>query len=251
MSRIVSYAFFRNDQSAYESERCGVARGRFFVTYLPAIIRTHRSVYPEFRLMVHHDDRAREFPYFKALERFHERGMLKLVYCGEAKRLCEAMLWRMRPIWDEPDSEVVVCRDIDSLSTPRERGAVLRWIDTSSPIHGIHDSASHNGATLMGGLCAFKAGYVRKKYSRETWLSLVERFDLSAHGSDQHFLNAVFASDDILLDNTKTIGPNVDPRDSCAGHARHCGGAYHAEPVRQFYDIHYPDQDVMECERGQ
>ena len=43
MRVIVSLAFFRNDASGYESERAGDARGRFFINFLPTLVREEQE----------------------------------------------------------------------------------------------------------------------------------------------------------------------------------------------------------------
>lgn len=244
--RVVSYSIFRHKDSTYESERCGVARGIFFVNYLRAIVRAHHSIYPDFELRFHYDDRAMQWKYWKAMSRMADAGLLTLHFMGQSKYLCGSMVWRMAPIWDSSVS-VVLCRDVDSLSTPRERKAVDRWIASSSPIHGIHDSISHRGAMLMGGMIGFKTEAVRDRMPRppET---------LSVHGDDQRWLNAAVEplwSKEILYDNTDSMGPREDPRDMlCSG----VGQAFHVDPAVEFFKKNRdlcPVLDTIEmCEEG-
>lgn len=230
MHRVVSYSFFRHKDSAYESERCGEARGKFFVNYLRAIVRAHHSVYPDFELRFHHDDRVTEYPYWKAMVRMADAGLLTLRYKGVAKFLCGSMVWRMDPIWD-PEVSVVVCRDVDSLSTMRERQAVERWMESPAAIHAIHDSVSHRGAMLMGGMVSFKTARVRDRMQ-------VPPPTLDQHGQDQVWLNAIVEpvfSKEILYDNTASMGERIDPRDLlCNG----VGLAFHVDPVVEFYKKH-------------
>ena len=127
MKKVVSYAFFRSEHSEYESERCGEARGRFFVNYFRAIVPAHQSVMPDWEMRIHYDDQVTAMPYWRALCRMETAGLLKLVPCGEAKTFFGSMLWRLKPIWDE-GVDVVSCRDVDSLPTPRDKKAVENWL---------------------------------------------------------------------------------------------------------------------------
>lgn len=244
MKKLVSYSFFRHKDSAYESERCGESRGIFFVNYLRAIVRAHHSVYPDFELRIHHDDLAMQFEYWKALRRMADAGLLTLHFMGKAQYLCGSMVWRMAPIWDSSVS-VVLCRDVDSLSTMRERMAVERWMESKASIHVIHDSISHAG--VMGGTIAFKTNLVRDRMQ-------VPPPTLSYHNQDQNWLNAIVEpvfSKEILYDNTVSMGERLDPRDMlCNG----VGLAFKVDPVVEFYKSHpemCPVLDTIEkCEEG-
>ena len=61
--KIFSTAFFRNWASGYETEQAGAGRGVFFVNYLRSLVRNHWAVWSDWQLVIHHDDRATEFPY--------------------------------------------------------------------------------------------------------------------------------------------------------------------------------------------
>src|SRR3990167_2125390 len=102
MNKVYSLAFFRDAASAYESPRCGASQGCFFANFLPTVIRAFRSIFvPEgWKLIIHHDQRVHEFPYFKVLEALQERDALRLVPMGESQGLCDSMLWRMKPVLD-------------------------------------------------------------------------------------------------------------------------------------------------------
>lgn len=253
--KIVSIAFFRNRHSEYESARCGEAQGKFFVNYLATFVRAHHSVFGDWKLMVHHDDRAKAFPYFGTLVRMQSRGLLVLQDCGTADTLCGSMLWRLRPVWD-PAVEVVICRDLDSLPTPREKRAVDRWIaDDSCWLHSMQDSPSHRSTTLMGGMVGFKAKHAKLYNSFDSFMGAVSYIgiNLNQKGADQKVLAMMYGrySQYLRLDTPDTLGAHDDPRDRCDGHARHIGGAFHCEPVRVFYDKNgYTDPRIPECERG-
>jgi hypothetical protein len=254
--RVVSYSLFRSAASAYESERAGAGRGVFFRGYLPAVVRAHRSVYPDWEMRIHHDERVTEWGYFRVLERLRDRGALKLIPMGPVPTLCGGMLWRMVPTWDS-GVEIVVCRDIDSLSTPRERRAVERWIAGGKPLHSMQDSESHSSCRIMGGMLGYRTDFMRSVYPTPDALQASMRasgIDFDKHGADQRFLVRDFDQYDkagmLALDDRAALGPKDDPRDECGGGARHVGGAYHAGPVAKWYDENRPDKLILECEEG-
>lgn len=256
--KIFSVAFFRNWASAYESERAGAGRGVFFVNYLRSLVRNHWAVWPDWQLWIYHDDRAKEFPYWKPLNAMAERGLLKLIYMGESKKLCESMLWRMLPCWNV-DVEYVLCRDLDALSTPRERKAIDKWMASGLAVSALHDSESHSSAALMGGMVGFRAAWIRERwdsFNTLIWKAQGHGVDLTYHGSDQQLLNAevlpiATVERQVVSEDRYTMGPKAHPIDNLISHA---GGAFHVDPTVEWFKAnrdHCPKLDVIEeCERA-
>lgn len=256
MKPIYSLALFRSEHSAYEKPEAGAGRGVFFKGYLPALMRSFRSVYRDWELVIHHDNRVLEWEYFRVLEAMHARGLLRLVPKGTAWTLCGSMMFRLCPIFEE-GADVVLCRDVDSLPTPRDRRAVDKWIASGHPCHAAHDSISHMGTPLLGGMVGFRAPWFREKVAK-SWGAIIEEcnemgIDLNQHGADQQWLNrAVWPlaqKDGCVYDTPDTLGGKDDPRDDCDGYARGVGGAYHAGPVADWYDKHHPDEELLAIER--
>lgn len=253
---VISYAFYRHSRSDYESERCGVARGKFFINYLPTLIRANLSVYPDWTTRIYHDETSLEFPYFEVLKKFEEKGLIELRYSGVAETLCGSMLWRMRPMFD-PSVRRFLCRDLDSLCTPRERAGVYRWTNSGIPLMGIQDSPSHSSCKLMGGMVGFDTDQLKPWSTTEKFEEAAKNlgFDLNLKGADQKVLMTLFGrqlklKNGFHLETSKTMGGGSDPRDSCDGSARHVGGAFFAKPVRDFYDSKgYTDQRILQAEK--
>lgn len=253
MKKVYSTAFFRHEASAYESPRCGASQGRFFANFLPILVRAFRSVFMPagWTLRIHHDDRAREFPYFKVLDRMRDQGLLELVYMGKAETLCGSMLWRMNPIWDSGMSRVV-CRDLDSLPTVRELNALRRWEESGEPVSALHDSQSHSCTALMGGMIGVKPWYgPTQLWLGESWeqfvaLSKATGIDFNRHGADQLLLNTLPNRPPVLSEDRSSLGPITAEQDKLSAHI---GGAFHALPAQQWYDKNLPDLRVMEIEK--
>lgn len=256
MKRVISYAFFRHSASAYESPRCGEAQGKFFVNYIRAIVRGHHAVFPDWEMWIHHDDRVTQYPYWKAMERMAERGLFRLLYVGKAETLCGSMLWRMIPVWNL-DVSLVLCRDVDSFPTPRERKAIGRWIESEKPVSALHDSVSHSATALMGGMVGFDCEWMRERIP--DWQTFVGRatrhgIDLNVHGADQLLLNAEvypLAGQGQLVasEDKESLGPKEHPIDFLISHT---GGAFHVQPVVDWFNEHpeyCPVLDaIKECE---
>ena len=247
--KVLSYSFFRNDESGYEHPNAGFYQGIFFSTYIAPTVRANRQLYPTWEIWVHHDDRVREFPCFAMMEKMHTRGVIRLVPCGVAEELCEAMLWRMKPVWDD-EVDVVLCRDLDALTTPREVEAVHRWLASGSPFHGITDNPAHTPQMLMGGMVGFRCDEVRSWLpSYESFISSIRkhRIDLSRHGADQKGLNAMFRGRSAMIrfDDTDSLGPRKDARDLLA---TGMGVPFSVDEAVAYYDEHHPDPAIQECE---
>lgn len=247
---VYSLAFYRHDASEYERADVGASRGAFFKGYVRAVVRAFWSVWPDWSLWIHHDERVTEFEEFALLRRYEMAGLVRLVPCGEAKTLTGAMLWRLKPCFD-PGVERVLCRDIDSLPQPRERVAVERWMASGKPVSALHDSVSHAGTVLLGGMCGFDARWIRERW---TW-DLIQAsmnasgIDFNRKGGDQHFLNGIFSSTaDILSENVESVTWDRD-RNFCEGYARCLGGGFNAEGVRKWYDRQqFTDARILACE---
>lgn len=97
--------------------------------------------------------------------------------------LCKSMLWRLKPVFWE-NSEVVLCRDADAITTAREKSLVDRW--DRKGLMGINDDDAHT-LPLMGGMIGIECQVLRDTYG--SWERLMcEAGDLSNHGLDQTFL---------------------------------------------------------------
>lgn len=253
---VVSCALYRHAASAYESERAGAGRGVFFKGFLPAVIRAHRSVYPDWELQIRHDEQVVVWPYWKVLQLLQEAGAgVKLIPMGEAHTLCGSMLWRLYPAFDA-SSEAVICRDIDSLPMPRGRRAVQRWLGSGEPFHSMQDSRSHSSARIMGGMLGLLARSLREVFPDRHALEsaiVTSGIDMNKHGADQAFLHKALGGWNVRLDTPDTLGDRTqtgDPRDTCGGHAVHEGGAFHAQPVARWYDLMFPDKLILDCEKA-
>jgi hypothetical protein len=181
--KIISYSLFGYGS---QFENCFS-----FNSYLRALllsIRMNRLIYPEFINRVHTDQKTYDgCPILGKLER------AKIIQChiiAEAP-LCKAMLWRLLPAFD-CDVELFLCRDLDSLTSYKERQLVEYWMHGTKMCHAITDSVSHN-IPLMGGMVAFRSKEFREYTACATWDQMFNKFgafNFTNKGSDQDWLNA-------------------------------------------------------------
>lgn len=148
MKRILSYALFQSPQPNRWRSDSTEDRVSAYARFLPVLVRAHQALWPGHELRIHHDDALRAHPYFEVLPRLEARGLLRLVSCGPAPALTLAMLWRMRPLFDEADAQVLTC-DMDALPILRLRRMFDEWTASGKAAMLVHGCESHNG--VLGG----------------------------------------------------------------------------------------------------
>lgn len=175
--KVISYSLFGYNKE--RQENCFD-----FNSYLRGLwinVRLAKVLYPDWEVMVHVDNET--FHGLKPM--FVEMSNYNVTFRTEpSSPLCEAMLWRMKPIWYEGVTHTI-CRDLDSPLTYREAQMVNEWIESGKRVHAITDSVSHN-IPMMGGMVGF-THYVKENIS--SWHELINGEDLRVKGTDQDVLN--------------------------------------------------------------
>lgn len=144
-------------------------------------------IYPGWKVHLILDEPTYE--HFKEYFDYHVEGGRLAIEVIEPDELCMMMLSRMRPIFENYDR--ILCRDLDSLVTYKERQAVEYWISTGRLGHCMTDSVSHN-ISLMGGMVGFDCKQFRDVIAVDSFKSMVRRgrhIDYTVKGADQTFLN--------------------------------------------------------------
>lgn len=187
---IASYSLFRAPQPLYWRQDATEDRLSGYARFLPVLIRAHHTLWPGFELRLHHDEHARRHPYFPALLTLRDAGLIRLVPCGEATALTLAMLWRMKPLFEEPDALVLTC-DLDSLPLLRLRRCVDEFMESGKAVMCVHGCESHNG--VMGGGFGARGAAFRRLVGAETFGAFVGlgKTGWSAYAADEEFLRTV------------------------------------------------------------
>lgn len=176
MTKVISYSLF-GDPSSFEFG--WYMRGIFFN------VRMNRILLPEFHTVIHTTTELLE----KYYAFWHSLGLINQKVSIQEEdnnpQRCLGMLWRMKPLFE--DTELVLCRDADSVITYREANCIHHWLSSGLPFHAINDNDAHGG--LMGGLVGFKTQEFRKATNYKSFDHMVKGLDLKQHGSDQNFLN--------------------------------------------------------------
>lgn len=184
MKRVISYSLF-----GYGVQHEGCFSFNSFLRGLMLNIRMNRLIYPEFENWLYTDQVT--YDAFKNLFDKLAQGKHIHIKIMPSAPLCKAMLWRIAPAFDE-SVEIVLCRDLDSPSTYRERQCVQYWMDSTKCIHAITDSVSHN-IPLLGGMIGIRAKNFREYTSCHSFDQIINKWgsmDFTRKGSDQDWLNA-------------------------------------------------------------
>lgn len=173
--KVISYSLF-GDQDSFEFP--------FYLRGLYFNVRMNRLIYPgwETCIMISESIKEKVMPFLLKLP-------IRFISVMPDAPLCEAMLWRMKPIfWKDEVVTHVICRDADAITTYKEAQAVQEWVDSGLGFHGITDNPAHS-LPMMGGMVGFRVDHFRQTFPQWTsFEEMIKGHDLSKRGSDQDFM---------------------------------------------------------------
>jgi hypothetical protein len=200
--KVISYSLFGNTNSF---EFPFYLRGVYFNA------RMNRLLYPDWHTVLFVSDKI-DLEYSAFFDLLAAKyGLSTETIPSPLAEKGRNMLWRLLPLWDQ-DTEVLICRDLDSVTTWREASAVKYWLSAPNAMHSISDDVAHS-LPMMGGMVGFKVKKVRALYSEYTSFEklLSVRPKLADHGSDQMLLMKAFyqkAGDNLLVHSFKKANIN-------------------------------------------
>lgn len=152
-----------------------------------------------------------------------------VLFDGEPWGPWAGMYWRFLAAGD-PEVDVMISRDVDTVILEREVRAVEEWIASGSPLHILRDHPKHE-MPVMGGMWGCRAQQFR---NIRTMILKWNRFD--RYGCDQEFLarviyprfrDAAWIHSECIRFRNETLRPYPTPR---AGRTV-IGMAYRDEPI--------------------
>lgn len=225
--KAVSYSLFGFDRS--RQHNCFD-----FQSYLRGLqinIRLGRLVYgDDWDFVLNIDNASYNSPYREIFDWHEDKGWLKINVCPDGEKLCMAMLWRLKTVfaYDHPEWRYshVICRDLDSIPTYRERIILDTWIKEDKAMLCITDSISHT-IPAMGGMVGFRPGYVNDimritdkiELAWDKLIAMAPGLNYHVKGSDQDFLNRVMYPK--LCKNATEFFIKGMPHDLVEGNGRH------------------------------
>lgn len=179
----ISYSLFGEDN--YKD------RNRFvfdkYVLGLYFNVRMNMLIYRDWQMVLFVENTVYDIHYYRNyIDALREISGMD-VYIVDTAPKCEAMLWRMIPLFSDK-YENVICRDLDGLTCNREASAVRKAIKDNVKFHVIHDNSAHGG--MMGGLVGFNVQAFKDQFPYwNNFASMVQGERLDTHGTDQDFMN--------------------------------------------------------------
>lgn len=172
----------------------------WYARYLPVAIRSLREIYKGCKIIIYHNQILYSCFYGGVLQELQKRGIVKLIpVYNDAPPMCEAMLWRLKAIWDA-ETEYVFIRDVDYLPIPKERIMIDEYMYYGKLLHTISDNKEHN-VEMLGGLVGFNRIEFLKEINK-SWEELINasKINFEEIGSDQTFYNEYLWS--VFKDNS-------------------------------------------------
>jgi hypothetical protein len=213
--RILSYSLFQSPSPVYWRSDNTQDRMSAYMRFLPVLVRAHHAIWPGYELRIYHDDAVRSHPYFSALSRMHDRGLLRLMPCGGVSALTLAMLWRMRPLFDEHDHLSMTC-DIDSFPLIRLRRMVEEFALSDKAVMLVHGCESHNG--VLGGGFGARGIRFRDLVGTGSWEGFIKlgKDQWKAYAADEEFLRITIwprvVNDAIVFSSNQNMNISVSDK---------------------------------------
>jgi len=122
---------------------------------VPIILAGNAGLYPDFITRIHVAAGLEDDPAVRLTLESAARGVrAEVVVVPRTHSGLEATCWRVMPLWD-PDVDVVLCREIDSIPCGYEVGPVRAFMESGLAIHALRAHKNHC-FRLMAGLVGFR-----------------------------------------------------------------------------------------------
>lgn len=151
--------------------------------YMVGIIRNvdmANIFYPDFECWIYvHKETVPN----NVIQELWKRKNVRVIFKSGDLLSTKPMMWRFESI-DDPDVEINMSRDCDTVILLREKLAVVQWIESGKPFHIMRDHPHHNMA-IMGGMFG-----TRKNPKIPSW---------NAHMKNVPQYNASYMYDQVFL----------------------------------------------------
>ena len=159
-SLIISYCFF-TPKSLHKELRFWDSyntQERYWYN-IPALICINSIVYPNAKIKIHISSEIRQNPLFEILQRISDSfENVELVFLNYYYENTEPTRWRYKPLFDK-ESDVVLCRDIDSLPNSDEIKSTKFFLSNNEFFtHTLRTHTNHVSpqTIMLAGLCGFR-----------------------------------------------------------------------------------------------
>lgn len=197
-SLILSYSFFTPKSLHREMRTWDLFNSEERYWYnLPALMAVNLIVYPLAKIKVHISKEIKENYLFEFLHKLEEKfDNIEIIEMDLEYINTEPTMWRYKPIFDK-ESDVVLCRDIDSLPNEDEIRATYFFIEKSNfYVQTLRTHTNHviPATIMLAGLCGFRPRKIDflKTINFDLYYN---HFKNSGWGLDQNSLINIFIRD--------------------------------------------------------
>ncbi len=208
-SLIISYSFFEPKSLHREMRTWDLYNNQDRYWYnIPALMAINSVVYPDTKIKIHISNNIKSNKYFEILEKIADNfDNIELVNLDYDYRETEPTMWRYKPLFDK-ESDIVLCRDIDSLPNSDEIKATYYFINNSQ--YYVHTLRTHTNhiiphTIILAGLCGYRPNKIEflqninfemyyNHFKNGTWgldqSSLINLFVRDQEWTSQRFLDS-------------------------------------------------------------
>lgn len=159
---------------------------------IPAIYIINSIIYDDFVMKLYVSENISEHRLYPLLKELNKRDNFFLYKTDISYTNTEPTMWRMIPLWDK-ETDILLCRDIDSLPTINEVKATKTFIDSNYLIHTMRTHRNHNSnpTRILAGLCGFKKEVLKEVININNF-SDYYKYSSGGWGCDQNTLISIF-----------------------------------------------------------
>lgn len=124
---------------------------------IPSVYIANNLIYPDFTMKMYISSNLENHPLYPLLNELSKQNNFMLYKSKANYNNTEPTMWRMIPYWDK-DTDILLCRDIDSLPTMNEVAITRQFMESQYLIHTMrtHKHHTNHNTSILAGLCGFK-----------------------------------------------------------------------------------------------
>jgi len=159
---------------------------------IPAVYIINSILYPDFKMKLYISSNISQHPLYPLLQELNKQDNFTVFKSNSNYQNTEPTMWRMIPLWDK-DTDILLCRDIDSLPTINEVKATKTFIDSEFLIHNMRTHRQHNSEAtrILAGLCGFKTNKLLDIIDTKSFKEYY-KYSSGGWGCDQNTLIDIF-----------------------------------------------------------
>jgi len=164
---------------------------------IPASMAVNSIIYPDAKIRIHLSEEIKSNPLFEVLDKISENmSNVELVFMPYEYTNTEPTMWRYKPLFDK-ESDVVLCRDIDSLPNEDEIKSTYYFLQNKEyKVHTLRTHTNHGSTAtiILAGLCGYRPSeiYFIKDITFDAYYN---HFKSMSWGLDQNSLINLFVRD--------------------------------------------------------